>query len=584
MRRRTSPLLPALLAALLTALLVLPAAGTAHAATVSVPAPVAAGSGFSLMLAPGGVPLAVGDNSRGQLGTGDTVERSTPTPMTGLPTKVSARAVSAGADHSLVLGSDGKAYAVGGNGYGELGTGDNVDRHRLTRMRGLPRGTSAVALSAGSLRSLVLASNGIAYATGADSAGQLATGGTVDRHVLRPMLGLPSGVRATRIAAGPGTHSLVLGSNGVPYATGWNYNGQLATGDSNERDTLTAMTGLPAGVRGTAVAAGADFSLVLGSDGVVYGAGNNNVGQLGTRNRRARTSLVAMKGLPRGVLAVAVDAGDYHSFVLASNGKAYATGFDAAGQLGIGLTANRLHLVAVKGLPTGVTAVAVAAGPSHSLVLGSDHVVYAAGNDDSGELGTAIGADPRVLAAMLEPTLTITAWPHGTGVPMVGRTLTVDSGSWTVAPTTVDYRWLRDGQPIDGVNGHSYRVRPVDAGHQVSVTVTAHRSGFHDGVATTGAVPISLGVLTVRVRPRTTGTATYGNTLRATTGTWSASVRTTVQWLRDGQSIPRAASRTYRLRRADIGHHIAVRVTATAPGYRKATAVSVRTRKCHAAP
>ena len=48
------------------------------------------------------------------------------------PTRIltgGAAQVAAGENHSLILKDNGSLWAVGGNQYGELGTGDNVDRN-----------------------------------------------------------------------------------------------------------------------------------------------------------------------------------------------------------------------------------------------------------------------------------------------------------------------------------------------------------------------------------------------------------------------------------------------------------------------
>lgn len=67
--------------------------------------------------------------------------------------------------------------------------------------------------------------------------------------------------------------------------------------------------------------------------------------------------------------------------------------------------------------------------------------------------------------------------------------------------------------------------------------------------------------------PVVAGTASYARTLTATTGSWDpADVTTTLQWLRDGATVPGATAPTYRLRVADIGHRLSVLVTAVKDG------------------
>jgi hypothetical protein len=66
------------------------------------------------------------------------------------------------------------------------------------------------------------------------------------------------------------------------------------------------------------------------------------------------------------------------------------------------------------------------------------------------------------------------------------------------------------------------------------------------------------------VAPTITGTATAGQTLTVTNGTWAGNAATyTRQWLRDGATIGGATATTYVLQSADVGHVITCRVTAT---------------------
>ncbi len=79
--------------------------------------------------------------------------------------------------------------------------------------------------------------------------------------------------------------------------------------------------------------------------------------------------------------------------------------------------------------------------------------------------------------------------------------------------------------------------------------------------------------------PRVAGTPEAGQVLRAKRATWSVDdVESSWQWLRDGEEVPGATGRRYRLGAADVGSRIAVRETATA-GDQTGSADSETTRK-----
>ncbi len=79
---------------------------------------------------------ACGNNSNGQLGLGDSTNRTTFTRIEGLEGKI--QQVVVGDAHTLVLTSQG-LYACGNNGNGQLGLGDNiVSCNTFTRVEQLP--------------------------------------------------------------------------------------------------------------------------------------------------------------------------------------------------------------------------------------------------------------------------------------------------------------------------------------------------------------------------------------------------------------------------------------------------------------
>ena len=78
------------------------------------------------------------------------------------------------------------------------------------------------------------------------------------------------------------------------------------------------------------------------------------------------------------------------------------------------------------------------------------------------------------------------------------------------------------------------------------------------------------------VAPAVTGTATQGQTLTCSSGTWSKSPTISYQWLRAGVPISGATASTRVLAAGDVGSKMSCRVTASRNGF-SATATSAET-------
>ncbi|CAI9400859.1 Ig-like domain repeat protein [Nocardioides sp. T2.26MG-1] len=75
-----------------------------------------------------------------------------------------------------------------------------------------------------------------------------------------------------------------------------------------------------------------------------------------------------------------------------------------------------------------------------------------------------------------------TRQPVITGTPAVGRTLTVDPGTWGTGELPVfTYQWQRDTKDVDGETGRTHVVSAADVGHTLTVVVTATRAGYRPG-------------------------------------------------------------------------------------------------------
>lgn len=93
-----------------------------------------------------------------------------------------------------------------------------------------------------------------------------------------------------------------------------------------------------------------------------------------------------------------------------------------------------------------------------------------------------------------DPGLVSLTPPVVTGRPAKGKVLTADPGTWS-QEATYTYRWLRDGEPVHGGGlssgrGATYKVKPWDVGHHVSVEVTARAADGTTASATSDPVTI----------------------------------------------------------------------------------------------
>jgi hypothetical protein len=98
------------------------------------------------------------------------------------------------------------------------------------------------------------------------------------------------------------------------------------------------------------------------------------------------------------------------------------------------------------------------------------------------------------------PAPVATTAPVVLGIPRVGSLLTGVDGDWDQDGLTFTRQWLRDGAPIKNATDHTYRLTGKDAGHKISVQVTATKDGVAPGTAVSAAT-----VKVVKAGSRTNG-------------------------------------------------------------------------------
>ena len=148
--------------------------------------------------------------------------------------------------------------------------------------------------------------------------------------------------RFVEIAVG-GDHALAIDEDGQLYAWGRNNYGQLGIsiysyGSASVPMLVRDPNGVDISGKAVKVAAGAEFSMVLTTDGYVYSFGRNSKGQLGVaRHDSQNPTPVLMRGVEgNGTLGevVLISAGAEHAMILLGNGMLWTVGDNSQSQLG----------------------------------------------------------------------------------------------------------------------------------------------------------------------------------------------------------------------------------------------------------
>ena len=315
-----------------------------------------------------------------------------------------AASIYAGGDQAAIVRNNFRAYLFGSNADSQLGTGDLDPVVAPARLLVWPTSTSTAPAYAFGARHTLELSDGVIYAAGDNSYGQLGDGTTINRDL---PVALPiTGVAIIKVASG-WHHSLALRSDGTVLAWGRNDSAQLGFGSSSSSATLTP-TMIPGLGNVIALAAGQSHSLALKADGTVWAWGSNTYGQsVGT----GTVPILIPTQVSGPAYIAAIAAGANHSLALtsashpttASRNRVYVWGRGDYGQIGNNTTTARVTTPAFLAT-TGL--VEIAAGENHSVARKSDGTVLAWGRNNNGQVGNAYVAtiDAGSTAKVLVPT------------------------------------------------------------------------------------------------------------------------------------------------------------------------------------
>jgi len=186
-------------------------------------------------------------------------------------------------------------------------------------------------------------------------------------------------------------NTFVIKTDGSLWGVGSNNYGQLGTGNILNVYTLTKVYTPVNGITCISVFCGSSYTLMVLSDGSLWGTGANFLGQLGTGSTSEVTSFTKVYTPSNGVTCISASCGQYHTQMLLSNGSLWATGVNDNGQLGISNSTDNTNVFTKVYDPatnSGITCVSVSCGNAFTHILLSDGSVKAVGTNIGGQLGT----------------------------------------------------------------------------------------------------------------------------------------------------------------------------------------------------
>jgi alpha-tubulin suppressor-like RCC1 family protein len=269
-----------------------------------------------------------GDNTGGQLGTGDEVDRLVPTRVTvdNMDNIIDIVDLSCGYLHTGVVTGGGKLWMFGNNIRGQLGdrmgNSDVPVEHKSL--------TDVVRVSCRMFQTGVVTKDGKLRMFGDNPDGQLGNGTNVRSFI---PVEIQSLTNVIDVSCGE-YHTGAVTADGKLWMFGSNTDGQLGDGTRNSSNVpiliATDVLGDPIDV--VQVSCGKDYTGIVTRDGKVYMFGLNNDGQLGKDGLAITDRPIRVELLTD---AIQISCGSYHTGVVTKTGKLYTFGVNICDELGI---------------------------------------------------------------------------------------------------------------------------------------------------------------------------------------------------------------------------------------------------------
>jgi alpha-tubulin suppressor-like RCC1 family protein len=269
-----------------------------------------------------------GSENDGRLGTNDTTSRSTP--VTTFAGGTDWKQVSSGNRHTSAIKTDGTLWVWGRANEAQLGTNDTISRS--TPVTTFAGGFSWKQVSSGDFHTAAIKTDGTLWTWGRGNNGQLGNANTTNRST--PVTTFAGGTDWKQVSSG-GNFIAAIKTDGTLWTWGYGNDGRLGTNDTTSRST--PVTTFAGGTNWKQVSSGDFHTAAIKTDGTLWTWGTGSSGRLGNgvTTGSISTPVTTFAG---GTNWKQVSSGTSHTAAIKTDGTLWTWGLGSYGRLGNGTT------------------------------------------------------------------------------------------------------------------------------------------------------------------------------------------------------------------------------------------------------